>query len=109
MELEYGTGGGGTAPFREGYAAALAATILKRTLLLAFLLDRAQSGLHPSTPLLFRPAAPNKSSSAVVRAALQASCYGEGDVVRHLAHMGQGLTLVHFSAQAEPFLTQNTP
>ena len=25
------------------------------------------------------------------------------------AAMGQGLTLVHFSAQPEPFLTQNTP
>jgi len=23
--------------------------------------------------------------------------------------LGQGLTLVHFSAQPEPFLTQNTP
>jgi len=25
------------------------------------------------------------------------------------AHGGQGLTLVHFSAQLEPFLTQSTP
>jgi len=26
-----------------------------------------------------------------------------------LVYCGQGLTLVHFSAQPEPFLTQNTP
>jgi hypothetical protein len=26
-----------------------------------------------------------------------------------LPGLGQGLTLVHFSAQSEPFLTQNTP
>ena len=35
-----------------------------------------------------------------------------GLVQQHLAHrvaLVQGLTLVHFSPQPEPFLTQNTP
>ena len=63
LEMEFGTGGHGAPPYRDGYAPALAGTILKRTLLLAFLLDRAQSGLHPSTPLLFRVDAASKSSS----------------------------------------------
>ena len=35
------------------------------------------------------------------------------DTVLHFTSLspagGQGLTLVHFSAQPEPFLTQNTP
>ena len=41
---------------------------------------------------------------------------GIGDEMQHYQEMvaiglgtGQGLTLVHFSAQPEPFLTQNTP
>jgi len=33
----------------------------------------------------------------------------EDDGVRASSSTGQGLTLVHFSAQPEPFLTQNTP
>jgi hypothetical protein len=31
------------------------------------------------------------------------------DITTVAAGGGQGLTLVHFSAQPEPFLTQNTP
>jgi abnormal spindle-like microcephaly-associated protein len=115
------TDGHGAPPYRAGYSQALAATVLKRTLLLAFLLDRAQAGLPPDTPLLFRvtdvgdsaaaasggmsrdelgrmttttttnKAAAHKSSAAIVRAALQASCHGEGDVLRHLGHMGYKL------------------
>ena len=88
LEMEFGVGGVGAPPFAEGYHEILASTVLKRTLLLTFLLDRAQAGLDPSTPLLFRSRAPMKSSAAVARAALQASCHGEGDVLRHLKHLG---------------------
>ena len=88
LEMEFGVGGVGAPPFAEGYHEILASTVLKRTLLLTFLLDRAQAGLDPSTPLLFRSRAPIKSSAAVARAALQASCHGEGDVLRHLKHLG---------------------
>ena len=88
LEREFDAGRGRHA---EGYLEALSGTILKRALLLAFLLDRAQAGLPVNTPLLFRRDAPCKSSADVVRAALQASCHGEGDVLRHLALMGYRL------------------
>ena len=93
LEAEFGVGAHGTPPYRDGYCQALAGTVLKRTLLLAFLLDRAQAGLPAHTPLLFRTDATNacKSSAAAVRAALQASCHGEGDVLRHLGHVGYKL------------------
>ena len=88
LEREFDAGRGRRA---EGYLEALSGTVLKRALLLAFLLDRAQAGLPVNTPLLFRRDAPCKSSADVVRAALQASCHGEGDVLRHLALMGYRL------------------
>ena len=88
LEREFDAGRGRHA---EGYLEALSGTILKRALLLAFLLDRAQAGLPVNTPLLFRRDALCKSSADVVRAALQASCHGEGDVLRHLALMGYRL------------------
>ena len=91
LELEFGTGSTGAAPFADGYQEALAGTVLKRTLLLVFLMDRARSGLPLDTPLLFRNDAATKSSADVARCALQASTYGTGDVLRHISHMGYKL------------------
>ena len=91
IELAYGSEGRGVAPFAEGYAEALAGTVLKRTLLLVFLLDRAQAGTGTAAPLLFRKGATLKTSGDVIRAALQASCHGEGDVLRRLGHYGYKL------------------
>jgi len=87
LELEFGTGHTpGAPPFAHGYEEALCRSVLKRILLLMFILDRAAtSGLPPSTPLLMRPHAPLKSSEDVLRAALQNSMYGEGDIVRNLS------------------------
>lgn len=91
LELEFGVGSTGAPPFADGYQEALAGTVLKRTLLLVFLMDRARSGLPPNTPLLFRGDAPCKSSAAVAELALRASTYGTGDVLRHIGHMGYRL------------------
>ena len=43
------------------------------------------SGVPPSTPLLMRPHAALKRSEDVLRAALQGSMYGEGDIIRNLS------------------------
>ena len=91
LELEFGVGSTGAPPFADGYQEALAGTVLKRTLLLVFLMDRARAGLPPNTPLLFRGDAPCKSSVAVAELALRASTYGTGDVLRHIGHMGYRL------------------
>ena len=87
LELEFGTGHTpGAPPYAHGYEEALCRSVLKRVLLLMFILDRAAtSGLPPSTPLLMRPHAALKSSEDILRAALQNSMYGEGDIVRNLS------------------------
>jgi hypothetical protein len=43
------------------------------------------------------------------RACIRPQRQREGGVARGAGAGRQGLTLVHFSAQPEPFLTQNTP
>ena len=100
LELEYGP-----APFADGYREALAGTVLKRVLLVAFLLDRAACaslalerdegfptrGFRRGVPLLFRADGAVKSSEALLAAALQASCAGEGDLTRHLRRFGYAL------------------
>ena len=91
INLLYGSEGKGLPPYAEGYSEALAGTVLKRTLLMAFLLDRAQAGVSDKTPLLFRVRQKIKSTSEFVRHALQASCHGEGDVLRRLSHYGYKL------------------
>ena len=86
LEVEFGTGATpGAPPFAHGYEEALCRNILKRVLLLIFMLDRAAtSGLPPNTPLLMRPHAALKQSEDVLQAALQGSMYGEGDLIRNL-------------------------
>ena len=107
VELAYGSEGRGVAPFAEGYAEALAGTVLKRTLLLVFLLDRAQAGAATAAPLLFRKDARLKSSADVIRAALQASCHGEGDVLRRLGHYGYKLHHAQEPVREYDFRTEN--
>jgi len=87
LELEFGTGHTpGAPPYAHGYDEALRRNILKRVLLLVFILDRcAHEGLPPSTPLLMRPHAALKRSEDILRLALQGSMYGEGDVIRNLS------------------------
>jgi len=87
LEIEFGTGHTpGAPPFAHGYEEALSRNILKRVLLLVFILDRAaMSGVPPNTPLLMRPRAALKRSEDILRAALQGSMYGEGDIVRNLS------------------------
>ena len=87
LEIEFGTGHTpGAPPFAQGYEEALSRNVLKRVLLLVFILDRAaMSGVPPSTPLLMRPHAALKRSEDVLRAALQGSMYGEGDIIRNLS------------------------
>jgi abnormal spindle-like microcephaly-associated protein len=107
IELAYGSEGRGVAPFAEGYAEALAGTVLKRTLLLVFLLDRAQAGTGTAAPLLFRRGARLKTSGDVIRAALQASCHGEGDVLRRLGHYGYKLHHAQEPVREYDFRTEN--
>ena len=107
IELAYGSEGRGVAPFAEGYAEALARTVLKRTLLLVFLLDRAQAGTGTAAPLLFRRGARLKTSGDVIRAALQASCHGEGDVLRRLGHYGYKLHHAQEPVREYDFRTEN--
>jgi abnormal spindle-like microcephaly-associated protein len=87
LEIEFGTGHvPGAPPFAHGYEEALSRSVLKRVLLLVFILDRAaMSGLPPNTPLLMRPHAALKRSEDILRTALQGSMYGEGDVIRNLS------------------------
>ena len=87
LEIEFGTGHyPGAPPYAHGYEEALSRNILKRVLLLVFILDRAAtSGLPPNTPLLMRPHAALKKSEDVLRAALRGSMYGEGDLIRNLS------------------------
>lgn len=87
LELEFGTGHfPGAPPYSHGYEEALRRNILKRVLLLVFMLDRcANEGLPPSTPLLMRPHAALKRSEDILRLALHGSMYGEGDVIRNLS------------------------
>jgi abnormal spindle-like microcephaly-associated protein len=91
IESTYGSAGSGGPPFREGYAEELSGTVLKRTLLLAFLLDRVQAGVSANAPLLFRKSSSVKTSADFVRLALSASCHGEGDLLRRLGHFGYKL------------------
>ena len=107
VDLAYGSEGRGVAPFAEGYAEALAGTVLKRTLLLVFLLDRAQAGTATAAPLLFRVDARLKTSGDVIRAALQASCHGEGDVLRRLGHYGYKLFHAQEPVREYDFRTGN--
>ena len=48
-------------------------------------------------------------SDAAAEKVLHAMCSGLASPLSSPGTNGQGLTLVHFSAQPEPFLTQNAP
>ncbi|XP_014667741.1 PREDICTED: abnormal spindle-like microcephaly-associated protein homolog [Priapulus caudatus] len=75
--------------YRPGYDEALKQFTLKKFLLVVFFLDRAkQARLIDHDPCLFCKSAPYKASKSLLVEFSRQYLAGEGDVVRHLAHLG---------------------
>jgi ribulose-bisphosphate carboxylase large chain len=96
----------------------VADVVLSPTLLGQFLGPRfGAAGLRevlgvPRGPLLCTALKPMGSTVAALAEMAYAFAKGGIDIIKDdhgLANQRQGLTLVHFSAQPEPFQTQNTP
>lgn len=84
--------------------------ILKRFLLLALLLDRTAARLAAArapVPLLFRVAAPVKSSAEAVQAFLHGRLVGEGNLLRHLELQGYRLEYEQSPLAEYPYAVTN--
>ena len=90
LELEFGVGSTGAPPFADGYQEALAGTVLKRTLLLVFLMDRARAAC-PRTPPPLPRGRPVQEQRRRRRTRAASVHVRTGDVLRHVRHMGYRL------------------
>ena len=84
-----------TAPhsFREGYSLAVSQYIVKKFILLVVFLDQAKlTRLIDHDPCLFQLTSSIKSSRDMLQAFSSKYLAGEGDIIKHLLHMGFAVT-----------------
>ncbi|KAL5489025.1 hypothetical protein EMCRGX_G018068 [Ephydatia muelleri] len=94
--------------FREGYSVAVSQYIVKKFILLVVFLDRAKlTRLIDHDPCLFQLTSSIKSSRDMLQTFSSKYLAGEGDIIKHLLHMGFAVTQTQTALDEYDYVVTN--